>query len=509
MRTRIFKHLRNSRVYFALITLIALFLASTLILVGTFSGESNTRRLEYNHDCGRNECTVFSLPLFPNLKTEVQVDNRLIEFSTLDLTSRKEVADIPFPLQQNAQNVVQVFTQHEQTSETILAATTIRHDKVNDTRTTDVANVTERHLLLRERCDAEKKKVSRRPTSSKLKVLRLPSLIVTTYNPKLFFCPIAKVGSTFFTRYLMMLKNPEKIKSPFYIKVQDAKQSHIENLRALKKTRRMEDFVNLAFKFLFVRNPYWRIFSAYIDKLYSPNPYYWKAWGRYAFYGKPKPKCLVGDSFSTFVTSVIRRLHQKDFHLIPMYKVCQLCEMNWDFVGTMEDSVRDIEELSRRLKVNASFQHSPGYRLATALDIIEDATKDVFFSWREDILKCMTMYDAGRIIWRKLQIRGVIYNSLPFPFSEDEMKTMEAEEFQQACRDAAERSTNVARLKSQKHTAFQVAYQSIKKTDLEALRIVYDLDLRLLGYPLFPILINSTSKNYSIDILNWRKPWLS
>ncbi|KAH9491809.1 Carbohydrate sulfotransferase 8 [Bulinus truncatus] len=375
---------------------------------------------------------------------------------------------------------------------------------------TSATPVTDRNVMLRQRCGANGIRLLSSVKKKRSPRFHIAPLILSGHKPKVFFCPLAKVGSTFFTRYLMTLTKSGQDKSPYSIKVKEAKRSGLENFDTFKNDLKKLHFLDTSFKFLFCRNPYTRLFSAYVDKLYSPNPYYWKYWGRKAPLMKKtaEQKCGVGVSFPLFVKLVIRLLHRTDMHVMPMSTLCRLCDVNWDFVGLMEDSVKDIDALSRHLNVSASYQHEPEYKMSSAVDAIFDSTNDVFRSWQKDVKKCMSMSDASRIIWRKLQIRGIIYANLSFPFSVNETNVMTAEKFQKACIQAAEISTNTTILRIQKNTAFREAYQMVEKADIEALQRIYSQDLSLLGYPLWPSVGSSVASNATKNILNWRQPWI-
>ncbi|KAK7474907.1 hypothetical protein BaRGS_00033862, partial [Batillaria attramentaria] len=105
---------------------------------------------------------------------------------------------------------------------------------------------------------------------------------------KLLYCPVGKVASTFLTRFLIAAEETKPVLSPFSISPQKAmrvRQKHGDrgavfmSVHQAVQTRTEKDFLNNLKRVLFVRSPYERLWSAYVDKLIYPNRYYWEEWG--------------------------------------------------------------------------------------------------------------------------------------------------------------------------------------------------------------------------------------
>ncbi|PVD18608.1 hypothetical protein C0Q70_21158 [Pomacea canaliculata] len=237
------------------------------------------------------------------------------------------------------------------------------------------------------------------PTSCPLVSLTHPSM----------FCSIGKIGSTFWSRFYKVLdRNASSLlDSPFTVPVKVADEERCQsadNIGSLTASRRH------VVKSMFVRDPFSRLFSAYVDKLLAPNPTFWTTWGIPAMLleGSLEAKdvtCGHAVTFQQFVRLVNNRLHREDPHVISSVRMCDPCKMNYDVIGKMETFSEDLRYLTSVLNVT----FDPRLSLATEskVDAILDSVESPF-EWREDITKCISTQEMGRRIWRKLQIRGII-----------------------------------------------------------------------------------------------------
>ena len=89
----------------------------------------------------------------------------------------------------------------------------------------------------------------------------------------LVYCQIQKVGSTFIRNLLRKVSQQGKISS-------DNRLQRLTEQTGIGFAE-LHYAIHQSDKFMFVREPYSRVLSGYVDKLFSPNTQYWKATGSY------------------------------------------------------------------------------------------------------------------------------------------------------------------------------------------------------------------------------------
>lgn len=120
-------------------------------------------------------------------------------------------------------------------------------------------------------------------------------------------------------------------------------------------------------KFLFVRDPFVRLISAFRNKFEESNNEFYRRFGQVMLrrYGnQPTPpdnvdeafKMGVRPSFSQFVQYLLDPRTQKEMpfneHWQQVYQLCHPCQIQYDFVGHLETLDEDAEHLLRLLRVD-------------------------------------------------------------------------------------------------------------------------------------------------------------
>lgn len=135
-------------------------------------------------------------------------------------------------------------------------------------------------------------------------------------------------------------------------------------------------------KFLFVRDPFVRLMSAFRNKFAQPNEDFYRQFGtrmlkRYANVTRPLPatakeafKAGLRPSFTDFVHYLLDPETEKEEafneHWRQVYRLCHPCQIHYDFVGKLETLEEDAQHLLRILDVEREIQFPPGYRNRTA-----------------------------------------------------------------------------------------------------------------------------------------------
>ncbi|KAK6476002.1 carbohydrate sulfotransferase 12-like [Huso huso] len=159
-------------------------------------------------------------------------------------------------------------------------------------------------------------------------------------------------------------------------------------------------------KFLFVRDPFVRLISAYRSKFEIENEEFYRSFvvtmlKRYTNHTDP-PKSVVEafaagikPSFSNFIQYLLdpRTEEHMPFneHWRQVHRLCHPCQINYDFVGKLETLDEDAEYLLSLLNVDNVVQFPPSYHNRTVSSWEEDWFANIPVEWRRELYK---LYEA-------------------------------------------------------------------------------------------------------------------
>ncbi|XP_071088821.1 carbohydrate sulfotransferase 8-like [Haliotis cracherodii] len=154
-----------------------------------------------------------------------------------------------------------------------------------------------------------------------------------TNQPKYSLCTIEKSGSTFWRHVDNAYKN----------NADGSKRTRTNNDITIGTGSQMRKSSTMI---AFVRNPYTRLFSGYVDKMYCINPFYWKKVGKPALMVVRGNTSRTGSlrcghdlSFAEFVNYFIYQHDHKqniDPHFMPISEHCKFCETEYTYIGKLE-----------------------------------------------------------------------------------------------------------------------------------------------------------------------------
>ena len=328
--------------------------------------------------------------------------------------------------------------------------------------------------------------------------------LISTRRPSKF-CPIAKIGSTFWTRFFMVLQDSlsDTLESPYRVPLS------VINDRSRCDSSKNSVSDSKVVSAMFVREPFSRIFSAYVDKLVSPNPVYWSKWGRPALadhgVGKDQLRCGQDVTFRQFLRFTTRRLHRRDNHVIPMAAQCDPCRTSYDVIGTMETFSEDLKYLMRL--VNVTFRPDVDLSRGAKLDAIFDSIQGPF-GWLGRLKDCVSTAEVGRRIWRKLQLRGLISSSIDYPLKDRDLASITLTQFNDVAVKAFYRSTDKKLLSLQKQQAFTEAFRTVSEQDLREFVAVYRQDFEAFGYDPAPASVFQRPAGFiDTKAFDFNRPW--
>ncbi|GAB1607371.1 carbohydrate sulfotransferase 11-like [Argonauta hians] len=303
----------------------------------------------------------------------------------------------------------------------------------------------------------------------------------------LLYCSVPKIGSTLMKRIFLIISNKVNKSSYIEIKTNQAHENELETVavnerNAVVLKNSFADF----YKVLVVRNPYERLYSAYLDKFLRPNALYYKLGKKIIkmFRSKPTQHSLsCGDdvTFPEFIKYFIFSLrtgHLSDEHFIPIYQLCQ--PSNFDY------KVIRLENISIELP---KFLHSLGIHYVSPKGYIKntrlyDEAKHIVYLFKKNsskIKKCVPPIEVLRRLWKRDQIRGFIKMNYSFPLKGKTLSSQpEPQIFQMFFS-----YYKMSHLKDQR-TVYQYemfkAFSQLSPRDFHLTQQYLDTDCKLFGY---------------------------
>ena len=252
---------------------------------------------------------------------------------------------------------------------------------------------------------------------------------------------------------------------------------------------------SLQHRFLFVRDPFSRLFSCYVDKILAPNPVFWFRLGIPALKAaRPSLKdvdtqklCGHNVTFSEFLQHSVDTAWKSNVHLQPVSSRCSPCLFRFNLIGKMETFKNDALYIAAQFNVSQSQIGLDRMREDTAMDAIEDSTNDALSpEWLKGSTRssCVGVdkKDVLLRILRKLQIRGIISWRVRFNFSVDEIEKMDNTTFIGFLSKARREFYRQSELDFQKSQAMKEAYSGVKPDLMKQLAERYQLDIQMFGY---------------------------
>ncbi|KAL8585916.1 hypothetical protein ACOMHN_061077 [Nucella lapillus] len=336
-------------------------------------------------------------------------------------------------------------------------------------------------------------------------------------DPHFLHCPVTKAASTFWNRFMLSLNSSLRPKPrPFSFRLGN-KPLPKSQLADLGSTKNRHRFLEKSTKTVFVREPYNRMFSAYVDKILGPNPYFWKEWGSYwRRFSHEKIRrnkkgwrdCHQDLTFAQVMALAAVSFYKFEMHFMPVSVRCQPCDFRYDVIGKMETFAKDLEHVSRRMNLSLTdYFTSEEFRWDYVTDAVEDSVYSPF-RWEEEIYKCISKYDMGLRIWRKLQIRGLVDRRIVFPFSREEFQPVTAPKLVSVAMAAYVDSKDREELKRQKKAAFVEAYRTVDLHDVHKLQEAFKEDFLMFGYDSAPEEVFDRQEPLDLPgAFDWAVPW--
>ncbi|XP_033023273.1 carbohydrate sulfotransferase 12 [Lacerta agilis] len=237
------------------------------------------------------------------------------------------------------------------------------------------------------------------------------------------YCYVPKVACTNWKRVMIVLSESLMDQGVPYADPLDIPREHVHNTSTHftfnKFWRRYGKFsrhlmkikLKKYTKFLFVRDPFVRLISAFRSKFELENEEFYR---RFAipmlklYSNHTSLPTSVSDafeaglrvSFSDFIQYLLdprtEKLAPFNEHWRQVYRLCHPCQIEYDFVGKLETLDEDAAHLLQLLKVEHLLRFPPSYRNRTASSWEDDWFAKIPVDWRRQLYK---LYEADFVLF--------------------------------------------------------------------------------------------------------------
>ncbi|KAE8278980.1 Carbohydrate sulfotransferase 12 [Larimichthys crocea] len=257
-----------------------------------------------------------------------------------------------------------------------------------------------RKQSLREMCAAEEAFSEGKRSLDDMSNGELRNLIVDDKHG-IIYCYIPKVGCTNWKRVFFVLKQGEPYPDPMSI---EGEMVHMPNMVPLLNSfprTEMKAKLKHYTKFLFVRDPFVRLISAYRDKMLGNQKYFYEnyGWKILRLYGNQPAPHLAGEAFASgirpsfynFIQYLVdpRTEMNEPFepHWRQMHRLCHPCLIKYDFVGHQETLQEDTEHILKTLMLEDDIKFPPSYENMTSTTSVLDWFRTVPLEDRRKLYK--------------------------------------------------------------------------------------------------------------------------
>ncbi|KAM9770086.1 carbohydrate sulfotransferase 12-like [Menidia menidia] len=156
-------------------------------------------------------------------------------------------------------------------------------------------------------------------------------------------------------------------------------------------------------KFLFVRDPFVRLISAFRNKFGRPNEDFYRQFGsvmlqQYGNISGSLPETAaeafaagIKPTFQQFITYLLDPETERESifneHWRQVYRLCHPCQVKYDFIGRLETLETDAEQLLKLLKVDHLLRFPSGARNRTAASWERDWFTQIPITKRKELYK--------------------------------------------------------------------------------------------------------------------------
>ena len=307
-------------------------------------------------------------------------------------------------------------------------------------------------------------------------------------------CKVPKAGCSFFKQVFTILENGAQVSKDIFgvnrYALHHGKLRREDYIGFKRNSRRISRTV------LVSRDPYTRLFSAFIDKMFLPLMY-GAAIGIVQRQRTPNNRnisCANDITFEEFLSDIIdgaREGKSLNRHWAPLFALCNPCETNVLSLVKQETFSADVEYVLKEVGVAKD-----------EFDVIHDALHDhnidvtipgivatIPARAAHAVKNCMDRIEIARRIWVSFQIQGYIKEDIPFPINT--INSIEKAKDPKFLTDVIleiirKNPMSPDDSKLQRHRALVKAYDDLSQETLDKVKQLYRQDFILFDYSIEP-----------------------
>jgi hypothetical protein len=241
------------------------------------------------------------------------------------------------------------------------------------------------------------------------------------------------------------------------------------------------------YKFMFVRDPYARLWSAYLDKLYLPD--FWRLHGKDITKFRPNPSdhsktCGNDITFGEFLTYVVSSVRPVNDHWHPIYKICGPCHTDYDAVGKLESVTNDAKFI---LHQNGLDSIMDGYNASSHVEIeLNTLIKYNFVLRQANKKECFDNVDIACRLWQVFKYNGYLRLNSECPRQYIQSHSTDASIVDDLTKlvlsEYCSRPGSKAEMQAQRQEYMHNAYRQVPVPILKEVQDMFMLDFKLFEY---------------------------
>ncbi|XP_021367994.1 carbohydrate sulfotransferase 10-like isoform X2 [Mizuhopecten yessoensis] len=329
----------------------------------------------------------------------------------------------------------------------------------------------------------------------KIKYQQTQPIFFQSMKLNISVCKVAKAGSTFWAIVFLIVEKGLPAYEAFSIprhRIHGISSSLSKSLHSSHEQLRTKGVV-------VSRDPYSRLFSAFVDK-YHLLRFVQAARSLAQSLGKgyfitEAGKCGYKVSFQDFVDSVTTKALQGskiNRHWSPVYTMCRVCDVEYQYAIQQETLTRDTEYIIKQLNISNEIKttltqmfHGPGPNKT-----MEGVIQTMWSAIDSPAMRacCSNKLAYFMKMWEGFKMQGYIRTNVSFPFSSfQKNNSVNVEGITKAV--LAAMNTNPlssTERKAQRRQALVQAYAGMPRRIIAQIQEMYRMDFHLFGYDANP-----------------------